>query len=55
MPWIQITAGSSGVTTGTITYFVSANADAIRRGAINAQVIGRSPVTLTIIQEGVTQ
>jgi hypothetical protein len=55
VPWIEITAGSSGMTTGTITYFVSGNADAIRRGAINAQVIGRPSVTLTIIQDGVTQ
>jgi hypothetical protein len=54
MPWIEITAGTSGTTTGTITYFVPANAGDIRRGAINAQVIGRPLVTLTIIQDGVT-
>jgi|SRR5579872_3213120 len=54
MPWIQITAGSTGMTTGTITYVVGPNADVIRRGAISTQVSEGAPTTLTILQDGVT-
>ena len=53
-PWIEITAGSTGTATGTITYVVNPNADSIRRGEISAQVTGGSPITLTLLQDGVT-
>ena len=54
VPWIAITSGSSGMTTGTITYSVPANAGDIRRGTIAAQATGRASVTATVIQDGVS-
>jgi hypothetical protein len=54
VPWIAIASGSSGMTTGTITYFVPANSGDMRRGTIAAQATGHASVTATVIQDGVS-
>jgi hypothetical protein len=53
--WIVITSGSSGMTTGPITYFVPVNSGDLRRGTIAARTNGGAAVTLTIIQDGVAR
>lgn len=55
MPWIAISSGSSGTTTGTIVYSVQPNSDAVRKGTIAARANGGASVTVSVTQDGVAQ
>lgn len=51
-PWIGITAGSTGVSTGNASHLVAITTGALRRGTITAQAIGGSATTTVTILQG---
>lgn len=55
MPWIAISSGSSGTTTGTIAYSVKPNAGVVRKATIAARANGGASVTVSVTQDGVAQ